>query len=102
MQSFVRQAVSTSVSLLATDEHPSYKGLREFPDEFVRHSAKEYVVGVVYTQTIDGFWSRIKRGVIGTYHKVSAKYLPLSVAEFDFRHNNRNNPDIFGGAVACC
>ena len=102
MQSFVRQAVSTSVSLLATDEHPSYKGLREFPDEFVRHSAKEYVVGVVHTQTIDGFWSLIKRGVVGTYHNVSAKYLPLSVAEFGFRYNNRNNPDIFGGAVACC
>lgn len=102
MQSFVRQAVSTDVSLLATDEHPSYKGLQEFPHEFVRHSAKQYVVGAVHTQTIDGFWSLIKRGVIGTYHKISAKYLPLYVAEFEFRYNNRNNPDIFGGAVARC
>jgi transposase-like protein len=102
MQGFVREAVSTKVDLLATDEHPSYRGLTDFPHEFVRHSRKEYVVGAVHTQTIDGFWSLIKRGIMGTYHKVSATYLPLYVAEFEFRYNNRNNPDIFGGAVARC
>jgi len=60
------------------------------------------VVGAVHTQTIDGFWSLIKRGIMGTFHKVSAKYLPLYVAEFEFRYNNRNNADIFGAAVARC
>jgi ISXO2-like transposase domain len=47
-------------------------------------------------------WSLIKRGIVGTFHKVSRKYLPLYVAEFQFRHNNRDNPDIFGAAVAGC
>lgn len=103
LQGFVREAVSTEVDLLATDEHASYKGLgKDFPHEFVRHSRKEYVVGAVHTQTIDGFWSLIKRGVMGTFHKVSAKYLPLYVAQFEFRYNNRNNRDIFGAAVARC
>ena len=37
-----------------------------------------------------------------TFHKVSAKYLPLYVAEFEFRYNNRNNPDIFGEAMGRC
>jgi hypothetical protein len=44
----------------------------------------------------------VKRGVIGSYHKVSRKYLPLYVAEFQFRYNNRHNPDIFGSAIAGC
>ncbi len=102
LQGFVREAVSTKVDLLATDEHASYVGLTDFPHAVVRHGRKEYVVGVVHTNTIEGFWSLIKRGIMGTFHKVSAKYLPLYVAEFEFRYNNRNNPDIFGGAVARC
>ncbi len=102
MEQFVREAVSTNVNLLATDEHQGYRGLSDFPHKVVRHSAGEYVVGAVHTQTIDGFWSLIKRGIMGTYHKVSAKYLPLYVAEFEFRYNNRKNGDIFGAAVARC
>jgi transposase-like protein len=102
MQGFVREAVSTKVDLLATDEHSSYVGLTDYPHRVVRHSQKEYVVGAVHTQTIDGFWSLIKRGIMGTFHKISAKYLPLYVAEFEWRYNNRNNPDIFGAAVARC
>jgi hypothetical protein len=44
----------------------------------------------------------LKRGVVGTFHKVSAKYLPLYVAEFQFRYNNRANADIFGAAISGC
>lgn len=43
-----------------------------------------------------------KHGVMGTFHKVSRKYLPLYVAEFEFQYNNRLNYDIFGAAVATC
>jgi hypothetical protein len=98
---FVREAVSHKVSLLATDDLRSYDTLgREYPHAFVRHSAHEYVVGAVHTNTIEGFWSIFKRGIVGSFHKVSAKYLPLYVAEFQFRYNNRSNPDIFGAAIA--
>jgi hypothetical protein len=44
----------------------------------------------------------LKRGIIVTYHNVSEKYLPLHLAEFSFRFNNRHNLDIFGAAVAGC
>lgn len=101
-QQFVREIVSDKVSLLATDESFLYDGLREFNHETVRHSADEYVVGAVHTNTIEGFWSIFKRGIVGSFHKVSAKYLPLYVAEFQFRHNNRHNPDIFDAAIAGC
>ncbi len=56
--------------------------------------------GEVHTNSMESFWSLLKRGIVGTYHKVSKKYLPLYLAEFQYRFNNRNNPDIFGAAVS--
>jgi len=103
IRTFVAEAVSNRVSMLCTDQLPAYGPLHS--DFFLRtvdHSANQYFVGAVHTQTIDGFWSLLKRGVMGTFHKVSAKYLPLYVAEFQFRYNNRENPDIFGAAVSAC
>ncbi|MDR3462136.1 MAG: IS1595 family transposase [Beijerinckiaceae bacterium] len=100
---FVRESVSTKVSLLCTDQYPGYRSLdKDFPHSTVDHAAGEYVVGPVHTQTIEGFWSLVKRGMIGTFHRVSKKYLPLYVAEFRFRYNNRQNPDIFGEAIKGC
>ncbi len=60
------------------------------------------MVGVIHTNTIEDFWSPIKYGMMDTFHKVSKKYLPLYVAEFCFRYNNRKNDDIFGEAVRGC
>ena len=102
LKGFVREVISTKVDLLVTDEHMGYRGLTDYPHKVVPHSRGEYVIGAVHTQTNNGFWSLIKRGIMGTYHKVFAKYLPLYVAEFEFRYNNRKNADIFGAAVARC
>ena len=102
LQKFVRETVSTKVSLLATDEQVAYKSLGEYPHESVMHSAEQYVVGAVHTQTIEGFWSIFKRSIVGSYHKVSDKYLPLYIAECQFKYNNRDNANIFGVAIAGC
>jgi transposase-like protein/IS1 family transposase len=100
---FVSEAVSNKVSLLATDDWPGYSDyLKKYPHGTVDHHRKQYVVGAVHTNTIEGFWSIFKRGVVGTFHKMSAKYMPLYVAEFQFRYNNRFNPDIFGTAIGGC
>ena len=101
LQGFVREAVSDSVELVATDEHSGYHGLRDkgTPHASVSHVRKEYVRGMVHTQTIDSFWSLLKRGIMGTYHKVSADYLPLYMNEFAFKRNHRESPDIFGDVV---
>lgn len=100
LNKFIREAVSEKVSLIATDEHSGYRKLKKH--KTVRHSSGQYVDGVVHTQTIDGFWSLLKRGIMGSFHKVSRKYLPLYVAEFEFRYNNRDNTDIFSAAIARC
>jgi transposase-like protein len=100
---FVRESVSTKVSLLCTDQWAGYNGLgKDYPHAIIDHARGEYVVGAVHTNTIEGFWSLVKRGMIGTFHKVSRKYLPLYVAEFQFRYNNRLNPEIFGEAIRGC
>lgn len=101
--SFVNEVVSNKVSLLATDAWKGYTKLnKDFPHSVVDHHRKQYVVGAVHTNTIEGFWSIFKRGVVGTFHKMSAKYMPLYVAEFQFRYNNRFNSDMFGTAIGGC
>ena len=103
LTSFVREAVADNVSLLVTDQWMGYRQLgKKFPHKVINHARGQYVVGAVHTNTIEGFWSIFKRGVVGTFHKVSKKYLPLYVAEFEFRYNNRLNQDIFGAAIAGC
>ena len=101
LEAFIKESVSDRVSLICTDQWPGYFDLtrRGYFHRSVDHASNQYVVGAVHTQTIEGFWSLVKRGVVGTFHKVSAKYLPLYIAEFQFRYNNRNNDDIFGAAI---
>lgn len=101
LQSFVDEVVSDDVSLVATDEHPGYKKINR-PHATVNHSAGEYVHGNVHTANLDSFWALLKRGVMGSYHQVSKQYLPLYLAEFTFRHNNRKNPDMFTSVVRAC
>jgi transposase-like protein len=101
---FVRQVTGRAgVKLLATDEHSGYRLLgHDYNHRVVRHSQGEYVVGTTHTNSIESFWSLLKRGIMGSYHKVSKEYLPLYLNEFQFRFNNRKNPDIFDLIVAGC
>ena len=100
---FVEKTVSDKVSLIATDEYVGYTDLKHFyPHQTVQHKKGEYVRGNVHTNNIENFWSLLKRGVVGTYHKVSKDYLPLYLNEFSYRHNNRDNPDAFANLVETC
>jgi len=101
LEGFVDSTVADRVSLVATDELQTYKRIgRKRPHDFVNHTAGEYVRGEVHTCTIDSFWSLIKRGIMGNFHHVSKRYLPLYLNEFSFRHNNRENDDMFSAVVA--
>jgi len=89
---FIKENVEQGTQMM-TDEYRSYSriSLHGFKHKTVNHSAKQYVVGDVHTNTIEGFWSQLKRGLNGTYHSVSPKYLQNYVDEFAFRYNLRNS-----------
>lgn len=86
-------AVKEGASLY-TDDYSSYKSLKRIYDHhFVKHSRKQYVKGRVHTNTIEGFWSLLKRGIFGIYHFTSKKHLQMYVDEFVFRYNTRKGTE---------
>jgi transposase-like protein len=75
-----------------TDEWLGYKGISKIYDhQIVRHNEKQYVNGRIHTNTIEGFWSLLKRGIFGIYHFTSKKHLQKYVDEFVFRYNTRDS-----------
>ncbi len=80
-------------SRLMTDEYMAYDLMKKegYKHLRVNHGAKQYVKGVAHTNTIEGFWSQLKRSVNGTYHCVSPKYLQFYVNEFAYRYSKRNS-----------
>jgi transposase-like protein len=78
-------------STLYTDESRLYRGMGEHftTHNWVKHSAGEYVRGVVHSNTIESYFSIFKRGMRGTYQHCAEKHLHRYLAEFDFRHNQR-------------
>jgi transposase-like protein len=76
-----------------TDEAAAYAPLKAkgYHHRRIHHAAKVYVDGDVHTQTIEGFWSLVKRGIGGTHHAVSAKWLQGYLNEYVWRYNRRDN-----------
>lgn len=95
LKSAVRDNVAWN-SCIITDENPSYSGLdKEYlgGHHTVCHSLKEYVRGDIHSNTIEGFFSSVKRGLNGIYHSVSKEHLHRYMSEFEFRYNFRNLDD---------
>ena len=86
LQGFINKHVEKKSNVF-TDEFKSYKGLTGFVHEFVNHSGKQYVKGNVHTNSIESFWSLLKRGYYGVYHYMSGKHLKRYIHEFSYRHN---------------
>lgn len=87
---FIETTVSPD-SRLMTDESPIYTNVgRNYIHQVIRHAKKSYVEGEVHTNTIEGFWSQLKRSLDGTHHAVSPKYLQKYVDEYAFRYNLRD------------
>jgi transposase-like protein len=99
LQGFVSDHADSEATVY-TDDHGSYDGLPNH--EAVKHSVGEYVRGQAHTNGIESFWSMLKRGYYGTYHKMSPKHLNRYVKEFEGRHNVReiDTAEQMGGLVA--
>lgn len=78
-------------AMVFSDEAAHYQRLyvHGYTHRRIHHAKKVYVFGDVHTNTIEGFWSLVKRGISGTYHNVSEKYLQMYLDEFGFRYNHR-------------
>jgi len=80
-------------AILYTDEFPSYDHMARygFSHLRIRHHDREYVRGNIHTNSIEGFWSLVKRGIGGVYHSVSPQYLQSYINEYSFRYNHRKD-----------
>lgn len=92
----IEQTVATEASLV-TDGFGGYAGLKkEYKDHQILNKEKEeYVRGEYHTNTLEGFWTLLKRGIYGQYHKVSVKHLQAYLNEFTFKYNHKHNRSNF-------
>lgn len=89
-------------SHLLSDEYNGYNGLEVYYErEICNHSKKQYTNGKASTNTVENFWSCLKRTIGGSYIKVSKRYLPLYVKEIVFRYNYRTSPSMFHDLLNC-
>lgn len=95
LKSFIKENVELG-SIVFKDEWRGYNEIHKYYDhQKVDHSANEYVNGVVHTNTIENFWSLLKRGIVGQYHQISKRHLSKYIDEFCFRYNNRKADSAF-------
>jgi transposase-like protein len=98
---YIRENISEDVDVLVTDEHPVYPyaiaeaGVEQGKHKRIQHKSQIYVQGNVHTNTVENAFSLLKRGIMGTWHRISAKHLPAYLDEMTFRFNRRKRSDLF-------
>jgi len=81
-------------SIMVTDEWGAYNGLNStYQHEVLKHNESQYVSNGFHTNSIEGFWSLLKRGIFGIYHSVSPEHLNKYCDEFSYRYNSRKISD---------
>ncbi len=97
LHGFIRQNVDGEAEAIYTDDWPAYRGIGDADTrhETVNHRAEEWVRADVHTNSVEGVWSLLKRGIVGSYHQLSVKHLPAYLDEMEFRFNGRDNPFLF-------
>lgn len=92
---FIQKHVNTKDSELMTDEFHAYTAIgREMKHRIVNHQ-EQYVDGEIHTNTIEGFWSLLKRAWYGSHHHYKVAYTPLYVAEACYKYNYREHDNVF-------
>ena len=101
LHGFINRTVKDEAEAIYTDELKSYLGIEDHDTrhETVNHSAEEWVIGDVHTNSVEGVWSLFKRSIVGSFHKISSKHLDRYLEELEWRFNNRKNNQIFRDAL---
>jgi transposase-like protein len=102
MAAFFREAVDPKGTMLTTDSSTLYNGFNRFVahrsiNHSVVYSERDLfapIYGATHTNTIESFWAIVKRAIVGQFHHVSRKYLPLYLNEITYRYNRRAAPTI--------
>jgi transposase-like protein len=97
---YIGENVSQDVEVMVTDEYTSYPGAMKktgltSKHKTIKHKSGVYVDGDIHTNTIESAFSLLKRGIMGTWHKISAKHLPAYLDEMTFRFNRRKSATLF-------
>ena len=98
---FIRENISEDVDVIMTDDFSSYPfamkqaAVATEKHKRIKHSAKIYVDGDIHTNTVESAFSLLKRGIIGTWHRISAKHLAAYLDEMSFRFNRRKSHTLF-------
>ncbi|MGO9208489.1 MAG: IS1595 family transposase [Terriglobales bacterium] len=98
LAAFIKDNVASDVEVIVTDEYGAYPpAMGEFAAKHktIKHKAGIYVEGDVHTNTVENAFSLLKRGIVGTWHRISAKHLAAYLDEMQFRFNRRNRADLF-------
>jgi transposase-like protein len=100
LEKYIRENLSEDVEILYTDDWRAYRGAakhlrKDGRHKTIRHKLHIYAKGDIHTNTIESAFSLLKRGVVGTWHKISAKHLQAYCEEMTFRFNRRDKSDLF-------
>lgn len=99
ISAFIKESVEPGARLM-TDEYAGYQKVgRDYDHAVINHTKLEYAAGLVHTNSIENFWSLFKRGVIGSFHKVSEKHLDRYLDEFTYRFNGRDDDRLFQNTI---
>ena len=103
LREFIREHAAPGATI-DTDDFPSYDWLdsSEFAHRVVNHSTQYVGPGGVSTNGVENVWSLFKRGIMGVFHRVSEKYLPLYLQEFEFRFNHRDEYNMMDRVLQLC
>ncbi len=99
---FVKNAIDPAGSLLITDEYGAYNAVNSYVNHAVINHSVSYADGETHTNTIEGFWSLLKRAWYGSHHHYSLPYAPLFIAEANWKYNHRKDDNAFGSFMRGC
>ena len=100
--SFIKQNVKPEDSVLITDEYRAYNSVKDTISREVINHGEQYVDGRTHTNTIEGFWSLLKRAWYGQHHHYQKKFMPLYIAEACYKYNHRKHENILEFFIGNC